>query len=308
MNNLGKALIIVNPVAQSGKGNKAGRSVYEKLKNKYKQDVEIKYTKHEGHGIDLAASSMNYDTVVIVGGDGLVHETATGLMRIQKKDRPKFALIPVGSGNDYSKSIAITAKVDKAINELMEAEVKSADIGKVNDQYFVETLSFGVDAGIALGTMDLRKKTGQKGLLLYFESGLNQIAHHFESYNFKAELDNGEVIENESYILAIQNGRSYGGGFPITPNAKLNDGILNICYTVGHMSRKKALAIFALASKGKHVNRKCIRFAQAKKLHLTIDRIVPCQIDGERYENTEFDIEAIPNALDVYVNKKSICF
>lgn len=306
MNNLGKALIIVNPVAQSGKGLKAGEYVYKTL-NDYKQNVEISLTERENHAEEIAAEAKEYDTIVTVGGDGLVHEVVNGLMH--NENRPALGVIPVGSGNDFAKSLNIKAKAKVAVEQLMnECELSLTDIGKVNDKYFAETLSFGVDAGIAIGTMELRKKTGQKGLILYFESGINQIAHHFNSFNVEAKLDDGSVIKENCYILAIQNGRTYGGGFPITPDAKLNDGILNICHTVGHMSRKKAMWVFALASKGLHVNRKCMSFAKSSTIKLTIDREVPCQMDGERYVNTDFDISVVPHAIQVYRSLHSLCY
>ena len=297
---LGKTLIIVNPVAQSGKGSQNGQKTFHLFKEKYKQDVDLFFTTHCGHATSIAADSAKYDSIIVVGGDGVVHETACGLMKISKKDRPVLGVVPIGSGNDYARSLGISFKAEKAIDEIMHSKIKSVDIGKCNNNYFLETLSFGIDAGIAVATMKARQKSKEKGFKLYFKCGIDQILHHFNSFKFTATLDNKEKIKGNSYIFAIQIGRTYGGGFQITPNAKLSDGLFDICYSCGEFSRKKALAIFVAVSKGKHQNMKSFKFKQASKIKLTLEDNAPCQMDGEEYSNTKFNIEILHKELKVY--------
>lgn len=299
-NNLGKCLILVNPVAQSGKCRDKGILSHDILKKQYKQNVELKFTEYQGHAFEIAQNSQNFDSIIAVGGDGVVHEIAGGLMHMNKEKRPAFGVIPVGSGNDYARSLGMSFNVKKAISQLMCAKLMPVDVGKCNDQYFVETLSFGLDAGIAIDTMEARKKHNQKGFVLYFKCGLNRIKNYFNFYNFEIKTDDGQNIKGKSLIMAIQIGPTYGSGFKITPDAKLDDGYFNICYTNGDFGRAKALCVFAMAAKGFHVKRKNVKFAKAKNLHLSIDRVVPCQLDGEKYENKEFDIQTVPLAIKVY--------
>lgn len=298
--NLGRTLIIVNPVAQSGKGSKNGHKTFDLLRVNYHQDVDLFYTKHDGHAMKIAEDSAKYDSVIVVGGDGVVHETASGIMRIAKKDRPVMGVIPVGSGNDYARSLGMSFKVAKAVDQLMHSQVKQVDVGQCNDKYFVETLSFGIDAGIAIDTMKARQKSKEKGFKLYFKCGINRIMNHFEMFNFDAVLDHGRKISGHSVILAVQIGKTYGGGFKITPDAELSDGYFNMCFSKGNMTRKKMLPLFALAAKGKHVGSKLVSFDKSKNIKLKIDRVVPCQLDGEEYSNTEFEIKTHHKALSVY--------
>lgn len=300
MNDLGKTLIIVNPVAQSGKGSKNGYKTFDILRTKYNQDVDLFYTKHDGHALEISAGSAKYDSVIVVGGDGVVHETASGLMRIPKGKRPIMGVVPVGSGNDYARSLGMPFQVNKAVDTLMNAKVKEVDVGQCNDKYFVETLSFGMDAGIALDTMQARQKSKEKGFKLYFKCGINRIKNHFDKMDFEAVLDNGKKIVGNSVVLAIQIGKTYGGGFKICPNAEIDDGHFDICYSEGKINRRKMLPLFALAAKGKHVDSKYVRFATSKKIKLKIKQLVPCQLDGEEYSNTEFDIKTHHKVLKVY--------
>lgn len=300
---LGKTLIIVNPVAQSGQAKKHGHYVFQKLKDDYRQDADLLLTQHKGHAFEIAKDAAKYDSVIVVGGDGVVHETASGLMNVEKDKRPALGVIPVGSGNDYARSLGISFKVDKAIKQLMSSKKVIVDVGLCNDQYFVETLSFGLDAGIAIDTMKAREKHHEKGFKLYFKCGVNRIKNHFYNYKFEAELDGERKITGESVILAIQIGRTYGGGFIITPKAKMDDGKFDICYSQNIKSRKKLLALFTRAAKGKHVGSKNVCFDRAKEISLKIDMDVPCQLDGEEYSGREFEITTIPSALSVYKYK-----
>ena len=299
-NNLGRALIIVNPVAQSGKGSKNGYKTFETLRAEYHQDVDLFYTKHDGHAMKIAEDTAKYDSVIVVGGDGVVHETASGIMRIPKKDRPIMGVVPVGSGNDYARSLGMSFKVDQAVKQIMHAKVKEVDVGQCNDKYFVETLSFGLDAGIAIDTMKARQKSKEKGFKLYFKCGIDRIMNHFELFDFQATLDRGKKIIGHSLIFAIQIGKTYGGGFKITPDAELDDGYFNMCYSVGDLTRKITLPLFARAAKGKHTGNKHVAFAKSKNIKLHIDQLVPCQLDGEEYSSHDFDIKTHHKALKVY--------
>lgn len=298
-NNLGSTLVIVNPVAQSGKSSKKGFYVFDLLRRKYNQDADIYYTKHQNHAQIVAKDSANYDSVIVVGGDGVVHEVASGLMEIPETDRPVMGVVPVGSGNDYARSLGIPFNHKKAVDAIMYGQISPVDVGRCNDKFFVETLSIGLDAGIALDTVKAREKSNEKGFKLYFKCGINRIKNHFDMFDFHAKFDN-ETVDGTSLMLAIQIGKTYGSGFKITPDALIDDGYFNICYTQGKLSRRVALPLFARAAKGKHVGNKHIVFKKAKAVELSIDQEMPCQIDGEEYKCKEFKIDTLHQALSVY--------
>ena len=305
LNDLGKSLIIVNPVAQSGTGSRNGRIAFNKLRDVYRQNVELIYTRAENDAKHIATKCSKFDSVIAIGGDGVIHEVVNGLMQIPKRIRPKFGAIPVGSGNDFARTLGMSFKAENAVDQLMIADVQMCDIGQVNSDFFTETLSFGLDAGIALGTVDLRKETNEKGLKLYFKSGVNEIKNNFHHYEFKLELDE-EKYEDECVIIAFQNGPTYGGGFKICPKARATDGKISICMAAGKIPVGKALFMFGCATKGHHVHFKEIKLREAEcaKLEFTGKFKPRCQIDGEEYIADTFNIKMLHKELSVYAPNK----
>jgi diacylglycerol kinase family enzyme len=171
-------------------------------------------------------------------------------------------------------------------------------VGSCNGEYFDETLSFGLDAGIALGTVDLRTRIHMGGTPLYLASGVNQLLFHLDSYHFQATLDGGREIGGETPMIAVQLGPTYGGGFRICPDAKLDDGLFDLCWA-DTASLPRAISIFLRAKNGKHVNCPEIHFERASSIHLEFDRRPPVQMDGEAHIAESYDIRLHPHALEV---------
>ena len=181
-------LLIANPAAQRGHGAEAARIAYDLLCEWAGEEaVTLALTDFPGHAVDLAADapSDRYDTVIALGGDGIVHEVVNGLMRLPFDKRPAFGLVPVGSGNDYARTLGMSESVPDAIVQFLDAREQLADVGCCNGEYFAETLSFGLDAAIALDTVVRRERTGQQGTILYMMSGLDILLHHLEEYEFR---------------------------------------------------------------------------------------------------------------------------
>jgi len=299
---LGKTLLIVNPTSQSGKGIIASVRVREILEPVLQQNLDVVFTEAEKHAIKIAAAAEGYDTVIALGGDGVVHETANGLMQIPQEKRPRFGVIPMGSGNDYAKSLGISSTaIDEAITQILTGVEHTVDVGVCNGEYFVETLSFGLDAGIAIKTMELRKTSKKTETALYFDAGIDQLLHHLDTYSFEAELD-GRKIQGKDIMFAVQNGVTYGGGFKICPDASLEDGMFDICYCDGPVNVLKALWVFAKAKDGKHTGYKELHFERANSIKLKFDHRPPCQLDGEIHLADSYDISMVPGALRVIMN------
>ncbi len=215
--NLGSVLLIANPAAQNGNGAQAALEACALLKEQLSPlSVEVATTLAPKHAIEIAAGASSFDTVLALGGDGIISEVVNGLMTIPAEQRPAFGIIPVGSGNDYAQTIGMPRGVEKAIAALMDAREALVDVGVCNDQYFVETVSFGVDAAIALETVERRQRTGRTGLPLYLSASMNQLINHLDILNYTMVVDGGAPQEGSMYLLAVQNGVSYGGGFKIT--------------------------------------------------------------------------------------------
>ena len=298
---LGRTMVVANPVSQSGAGAEGADFVRRTL-GAYASATDgftVKLTTGPGDAVRIARSSTCYDTVIALGGDGTIHEVVNGLMKIDPTRRPRLAVIPLGSGNDYARTLSMAANAPElALGQILQGVTRRMDLGLVNGVYFDETLSFGLDAAIALDTMERRKKSGSHGTRLFMSSGVHVIPREIHPRPFEATFD-GEPLSGASIVFAVQVGPYYGGGFPICPTADARDGLLDICYSEGSPSVPTALGIFAKARLGKHLHSKYLHFRQVRALTVEFGDNVPAQVDGERIEGSRFEVSCAHRALEV---------
>ncbi len=306
----GRIALIANPAAQNGRGAWAAVEAASLLRARVGDEgFQLLLTERPRHATALAASlDPSVGTVVALGGDGLISEVAAGLMERPVDERPALGVIPVGSGNDYAASLGVPTSIGRAIDCVLVGRTAVVDVGRVNGRYFVETLSFGLDAAIALDTVERRVRTGRTGTRLYLESAVDQLFRHLNIYDFTARLTGGDAaaartVSAAAYLLAVQIGPTYGGHFRICPGAELDDGLLDLCYATPHLGPWKALAVLLAAKGGRHTGNRHIHLDRASRLVLDFAEEPPGQIDGERIEGTHFEIDCIPRALTVIVGK-----
>lgn len=300
---LGKTLVIANPAAHSGDGLEGARFTrdflgsYESATNGF----EVVLTKETKDATRLAAQAAGFDTVVALGGDGVIHEVVQGLMDIEKGARPQLGVVPMGSGNDYARTLGMKRNdCQAAWAQLVRGASRPCEVGCVNGHYFMQTLSFGLDAAIALDTMDKRAAgTSQKGEELFVRSALRILSKAKAGYPVRASFDGEKAIDLSTIIFAVQVGPSYGGGFKICPDATPQDGLLDVCYNVKLPPTPLLLGLLGLARFGKHTASNVVRLRHLTCASLDFETEPPCQIDGEKLTGTHFDIAAVPNALRV---------
>ena len=313
-NPLGRTLIIANPAAQSGYGEViAGR--LQRFLRMYFHDLgtfDLVRTERPRHAVDLAAAARGFDTVLALGGDGVIHEVANGLMQQPSATRPALGLLPVGSGNDYARTLGIDDWRGEHFDRLLLCERVRMDVGRVHGfagtgdaageftEYFVETCSFGLDAAIAHGTVELRRRTGLRGALLYGASGLDQFGLRFRHFPAQVKLDGRDLGRMRALLFAMQIGPTYGSGFRVCPEANPRDGLLDICYAHGAIPRAVALPAFLSAKDGHHTRLPFIHMERARRVELAFERPdTPIQTDGERIRATRMTVECLPQALTV---------
>lgn len=304
---LGNTLIIANPTARSGKASEAAAlasTMFERLlkAGTGPEALSVRYTVEPKDATEIArATGAEFDSVIAIGGDGLVHEVANGLMQIDRDARPALGLIPCGNGDDFARTIGMERDPRKSLEQFENGTfAKTAiDVGRVNDEWYLETLSFGLDAAIALGTQELRKTTNRTGTSLYLQCGIDQLVNHRIERHIQVRLDDGEPQNISYYLLAVQNGNYYGGGFKICPKAQLNDGLFDLCYATPPLSALAATRLFVSAKSGAHVKSSHIHFMRAKKVELQLEEELPVQVDGEALHGTTFTIELHPSELTI---------
>lgn len=300
---LGRTLLIANPAAHSGKGA-AGANFARHFLGSYAtatSGYEVRLTTGPGDAVGIAAGAVGFDTVLALGGDGVIHEVVNGLMRLPGSARPQLGVIPLGSGNDYARTLGMARNdVEGAFAQLVRGTVRELEVGRVNGVHFMQTLSFGLDAAIALDTTDRRAaNTSQEGEALFVTSGLKILSRAKGGFPCTARFDGEGPVELNTLIFAVQVGPTYGGGFRICPDADPGDGLLDVCYNVKKPPLPHLLALFGLARGGRHARSSVVCLRHIRHAVLDFAEEPPCQVDGERMRGAHFEIDVIPSALRV---------
>lgn len=265
-------LFIVNPKAGNGHALKAINQI-EYICNSKKINYNIALTKFPEHATKIASENKNnYGKIIAVGGDGTVNEVLNGMI----DGKSSLGILPCGTGNDFAKTIYSTTDINKILHTLIDSHSKKCDIGKCNDKYFINIASVGLDADIAHKVQ--RSKKILKGKTSYLLS-LTTTLLGYKSKPLRIKIDN-TIIEDDTLLTTISNGKYYGGGVMPTPNANIFDGNFDICH-IRKLNKFKIPFILHKYLKGKHENIKEVSFFRGKTIEIESDNTFAVNIDGE---------------------------
>ena len=147
-----RPVFIINPVAGGGRGRRAQATITEFLGPRTGRDAQFAFTERPGHGVDLArdGATAGFDPIVAVGGDGTVHEVANGLLA-SRGAIPRLAVIPIGTGNDFARSVGIPTDLRAAVKVSADVSGRTriVDASRCGDRYFVVLAGTGFAARVA---------------------------------------------------------------------------------------------------------------------------------------------------------------
>jgi len=250
-------IFIVNPTAGKSK-TKEVFPQYEELFKKNNIKYNAIYTNAPGNATILAKEYAKKDiTVVAVGGDGTANEVAAGLVGSEAY----FGIIPLGSGNDIAKSFGITK--DNALDVLLNGKPYISDLATVNDKIFLGVASCGLDSEVNKTANYLSRKLRFKNVYVI---ALFITLIKFKPYHLKINFPDSS-IEGEYMLIAVGHGNMYGGGMLVTPKAKRNDGLLDICL-VNKISKLELIKVFPLIFTGKHIEHPKVDYFQVPYLDI----------------------------------------
>lgn len=290
-----KYLFIVNPVAGKGQGLKYIKGI----KNLFKEEQEyhIEVTKRRGHATEIAKRySMQEDYIIYaVGGDGTVNEVVNGMVG----SNSSLVIIPTGSGNDFIRTIEPNYKKKDFFHKLIVGNTTLVDIIKINEKYCLNIASVGLDADIVFNAIAFKKMKFVKGDMAYILSICKTIFGK-KGIEIKVKLDDKELSDRKVLFLAIANGKFYGGGVPITPNAEINDGLADVCL-VENLNLLKIFKLLPKLAKAKHTEAKEVKIYRAKKIEIESETLFRVNIDGEIVEGDKLKMEVIPRAIKLII-------
>ncbi|MDQ0340424.1 YegS/Rv2252/BmrU family lipid kinase [Caldalkalibacillus uzonensis] len=287
-------IFIVNPVSGNGKGLKIWKKVRKEL-DKRQVPYRSFFTKQAGHGTELAKQlaelyQEKITAIIAVGGDGTVHEIINGL---SKYPRIPFSAISAGSGNDFARGFGLPRRPLPALNHILATSSSSLaryDMGvyhlghkRKGKGYFINGIGVGFDGEVAKYTNQARYKkwlnTFKLGILAYVISAL-KLLFKYRTQEVIIRVDGQEYTFRDVWLVAICNIPYYGGGMKIIPQARPNDGLLNVC-VVHQLKPWQVMLALGSVYLGWHTRLKAVKLIKGEMIQVSSEEPMTVHADGE---------------------------
>lgn len=292
-----KALLVVNPSSGGEKAKDFQEMAKEKLEQHF-EEVIVKHTEKAGDASDFAkeAAKEHYEAVFVMGGDGTVNEGISGLA--EEEYRPKFGFFPLGTVNDLARALNMPLDPEEAIQSLDLTKTKSLDIGKINDNYFMNVVAVGtIPQAVNETTVEEKTKLGK---FAYAISAFKNLAAN-QSYNFKVELDGVEKeIESSTVLIGLTN--SIGGFEQLLPEAKVSDGLLHFLYLKDSNLLESLQTLPSLLTGVDESNNR-VGYHQVKEVKVSVvdsEETLKVNVDGDEGDELPVEVKVLPSHLQVY--------
>lgn len=296
--------VILNPTAGNGAGRRLRPAIERELRRQGLA-VDLVQTRGAGHATELAAEAANtHEAVVAAGGDGTVHEVVNGLLD-NGAAQCALGLIPVGTGNDFVKLVPGASSLTAAVATLKRGCRMPFDVGRARwsggSELFANAMGTGIDVDVV---RRMRRSPLLPGGAAYVAALLRALAG-YRPIALDLRLQDGRgrnhVLQRRIMNLAVCNGSSIGGSFRICPDARPDDGLLDVCI-VGEMPLWRNARLVPRVLKGTHVGQRGVDMHRAVRLHLARadGEDLWFQLDGElRRAPGALEIETLSGALNV---------
>ena len=304
-----KTFFVVNP--KSGNGATGRR--WAELAASIARTLSVfgvEFTKGPLDAVHITRKALKtgYDCVVAVGGDGTINEVTNGFFEDGKVINPNAALavLPRGTGGDFRKTFDWNLDADAAIRRLKSPDTRPFDVGRLDfldhegkqaTRYFANICSFGVS-----GLVDQEVNNTSKALggTVSFMWGSLKAMRKYKDQRVRMALDDQPLEEVMVTTLSVANGKYFGGGMKVAPDADVSDGLFDVVVWSGY-----GLTDFVVRSKGiysgAHVKWKGTRIVRARKLVAQSDEKVLIDCDGEQPGTLPCTMTILPAAIRLKV-------
>ncbi|MGC4022809.1 MAG: diacylglycerol kinase family lipid kinase [Cyclobacteriaceae bacterium] len=276
-----KIAIILNGISRKKKF--FYRDILPPLKQKF--DVTVLETQYAQHAIELASNSIKekFDYVIAAGGDGTLNQVLNGLLANQYKNLPTIGIIPLGTGNDFSKTCDIKPDGNQIARLIEQNDPKPTDVGKIlccdengnkHERYFINVCSMGMGPEVVKRLMNSDRSLGP--LLTYLKS-ITQTFFTHQPQPISIESPNWKW-NGKARVVAIANGKSFGNSMYIAPDAKPDDGVLST-FVAGELPLLKFLFYLQKIKSAKKINDHQIIYSECSSVEITSPD--PCLVEAE---------------------------
>lgn len=257
----------------------------------------------------LGEHSDDFVRIYACGGDGTLSEVANGVYRSGSKECA-IAVVPVGSGNDFVKSLDLPRESFLNLRELTQGEAVEIDLliakgADGTERVSLNIISAGFDAAVAKGQEKIKRIPLVSGSMAYNISLVKSVFTKTKHY-FALNVDGERYGEGAGpYLFAIAaNGRYYGGGFKASPYSDICDGLLDFI-RIDTVSPMKLLSLVGKFREGRHIDefKDIVSYTRCKTMQFISDKLIDINLDGEIYPMRNPIIEILHKAIKFILPK-----
>ena len=305
---------IVNPVAGRGRGLTDWPQISGSLRDEGIK-VDAMFTLRKYHATELAvwAVRQGYRRIIVVGGDGTIHETVNGFF-IQRECPTTdilMAVIAVGTGNDWIRMFGIPRNYVDAIRSIREGHSFLQDVGRVTyyeskvhqTRYLANVAGVGYDAAVCRGFNRLKEK-GYRGKWIYLFSVFRE-ALRYKTRRVAVEVDGEEVFRGKLFTGTIGICKYTAGGLTQTPNAIADDGLFDLT-VIPAMNRVRLFRRFRVVYTGNIYDIPQVSLFRGGCIRIRAERPIRLEIDGEILGYSDFEFQIVERAVRVVVSERFI--
>jgi diacylglycerol kinase (ATP) len=286
-----EVVYIVNPVSGRGRTGRRWQEIQSKLGS-----VDVRFTKAHGDGADLARQAVQEGTktVVACGGDGTINEVASALIATDAT----LGILPLGTGNDFARATGLFGSSSDPVSAIKNGQPRLIDTirWECGDRSGISINIAGCGFDAMVAERINRGYRLVRGQAAYIAAVLGTLAD-YQPAPVKLTLDD-EILETSIMLCAVANATSYGGGMKVAPNAKIDDGLLDVVVVQG-LSKFQFLKAFPSVFRGAHLDHPKVLSRRATRVQVESAISLPVLADGELVGTTPASFEISPASLRV---------
>ncbi|GAA5034585.1 diacylglycerol kinase [Terrabacter aeriphilus] len=290
-----RVALIVNPTSGKGIGRQLGertRALLQAAGHEVLDACGGDYRQARERGLEAVAAGV--ETVLVVGGDGMVHLG----VNLCAQSSSRLAVVAAGTGNDFARNLGLPVHDPAAAVDLLaRGRTREVDLGRVRhgtagERWFGGVLGAGFDAVV---NARAQRMTWPRGQMRYNLAVLRELPV-FRPIPYVVEID-GRRIETRAMLVAVANTTSFGGGMRVCPEADVADGLFDVL-VVHALSVPAFLRVFPKVYSGTHTTHPAVEIHRGRRVRLEASGI-HSQADGETFADLPIDAEVVPGALRV---------
>ncbi|HKA14204.1 MAG TPA: diacylglycerol kinase family protein [Myxococcota bacterium] len=301
-----RTLVIVNPHSGGGATRRRWRALEPRVRDALGA-LEVEHTRVARDAERLAREAVRagIERLVVAGGDGTLAEVATGLLRGRLADYAEIAVLPMGTGCDFARTLGVSRDPESAIALLRDGKARRIDAGHARyvrrdgapaDSWFLNAASFGVSGRV----VELERRGPRRlGGTVAFAIATVRALLRYRSARVALRVDGELVLDGPVALGVAANGRQFGGGMPIAPDARPDDGWLDVV-CVATTSGLQLIPKLPKLYRGIHLADPVVHARRGRRIEAdAAPGAVPLELDGDPVGALPAQIELVPGALSV---------